>query len=99
MSDESGCPCPTHDASVEWGSFGQQIVLFHPISKQYFILNSMARRIWELCDGATTVERIATRIAAEQHGPARGLDTDVRETISGLCELGVLIIGLEEAPA
>lgn len=80
---------PRVDDSVEWQWFDDEIVAFHPYSKQYFTLNATAARIFLMCDGSSNVDAIVREVGAGRgRGPVR--DDDVRETIDGLTELGLL---------
>lgn len=69
--------------------FGDDLVLFQAMSKQYFVLNGVAARIWELCDGGRTLSQIATAISAEFAAP-KSLGEDVRTTVAGLEAFGLI---------
>jgi hypothetical protein len=60
------------------------------LSKQYIVLNSTARRIFELSDGKTSAQQIARQLGAEFTGLPDDVEGDVVQTVEGLCELGVL---------
>lgn len=93
MSVVTPSSLPERDPRVEWSAFGRDAVLFHALSKQYLVLNGMAREIWERCDGQRTVEGIATEIAREYGEPLERVGHDVSDTIEGLWELGLLGLG------
>lgn len=71
---------------------GDEALLFHPQSKQYFVLSGPARRVWELSDGSHTQAAIARTLASEFQDPVGHSRYDADETISGLGELGLLEI-------
>ena len=81
---------PTRSEHVTWEHFGQDIIAFHPISKQYFIFNTVAARIWELCNGQLSIRMITSTVRNEFNSSAPQVDTDVIETIEGFVELGLL---------
>jgi coenzyme PQQ biosynthesis protein PqqD len=53
------------------------VVLLVPDSGEYFSLDELGGRIWELCDGTRTVEQIAERITEEYEAPAPVIRADV----------------------
>ncbi len=53
-------------------------------------LNMTASVIWDLCDGATSVDEIATRVGADFGTPREEIEADVRALIEQLAQLGVV---------
>lgn len=81
---------PRQSRNVVAGRFDGDLILFHQLSKQYFLLNTVAVRIWQLCDGSRPAEEVAAVIAGEFDAPPEQLADDVRQTMGGLAELGLL---------
>jgi hypothetical protein len=81
---------PRRSDWINWGNFASDIVVFQQMSKQYLVLNTTARRIFELSDGNGSAEQIAGHLREEFGGLPDDVEADVRQTIEGLCELGVL---------
>lgn len=70
---------------VDWGIFGDDVVIFHPLSKQYFVLGGLAKAIWTLADGSHTAEALSDELSRD-----RALSSEaIRETITGLAEFGL----------
>jgi hypothetical protein len=84
--------CPKRDEQVDWAPFGEDVVLFQKISKQYFVLNTVARRVWELCDGRTSVASIGQVLEGEFSIAEDRAATATPEIVEGLTELGLLAL-------
>ncbi|MDJ0626797.1 MAG: PqqD family protein [Rhodobacter sp.] len=87
---------PRRSASVQHRKVGDDTLLMHRILKQYHVLNGVAGRIWELCDGTETADGIAAAIAGEYKADAETVRRDVRESLSGMAALQLIELG--EAP-
>ena len=74
---------PTRQADVILKDDGEDTVLVAP-SGSTFVLNPTARAIWELCDGATTIEELAEAIAQVFDIDAATASEDVSVTIERL---------------
>ena len=64
--------------------------LYDEVGQLLILLNTSAATIWELCDGATTLDemvRALTRVHPEQ---AAEIAEDVRQTMAKLAELGLV---------
>ena len=81
---------PKRSERINWGDFAGDIVVFQQLSKQYIVLNSTARRIFELSDGKMSANQIAQHLRKEFAGLPEDIEGDVLQTVEGLCELGVL---------
>jgi hypothetical protein len=81
---------PRRGESVTWGYFGDEIVAFHEVSKQYFVLSAVAARIFELSTGDTPMGSLAERLAVEFEAPLDAVAADVQSTVAGLEEFGLL---------
>jgi hypothetical protein len=81
---------PRRSERINWGNFANDTVVFQQLSKQYIVLNSTARQIFELADGRMSTEQIAHYLQKQFTGLPEDVEGEVRQTIEGLCELGVL---------
>jgi coenzyme PQQ biosynthesis protein PqqD len=63
-----------------------QLVLLSPRDGQYFALDEVGGRLWELCDGAHTIADIADVLAHEYDAPRATIETDVRELLHELVD-------------
>lgn len=59
-------------------------VLLHPRTGEYYTLDEVGSRIWELCDGAHTVAEIAAVIAKEYNAPPGEIERDALELLNEL---------------
>ena len=70
---------------------GEELLLCEKTSQKIHRLNSTAAAIWKLCDGQSSLSAIAEGIAREFDGASsRDVESDVRETLSKMTELGVV---------
>ena len=60
------------------------MVLFNMEDGQYYALNEIAARIWELCDGTRTVSDVVAVICCEYDAPAPTISEDVVDVLEGL---------------
>jgi coenzyme PQQ biosynthesis protein PqqD len=60
------------------------VILLDPVSGEYFTLDDVGGRIWELCDGSTSIDQIVAAIAEEYDASAEQVRTDVDELLSEL---------------
>jgi len=71
-------------ASDDW-------LLFNVSDGNYYSLNDIGGRIWELCDGTRTVSQLVTVLAAEYDASTGVLEKDIVELLEGL-QNGKLIV-------
>jgi coenzyme PQQ biosynthesis protein PqqD len=57
----------------------------------YYSLNEIGSRIWELCDGNHSVSQLVGTLAAEYNAPNEDLENDVAELLETL-QSGKLIV-------
>lgn len=62
LADASGT-IPRRGQSLVWRRMGGETVLFNPDCIEAYLLNRTATAIWELCDGAHSLEDMADAIA------------------------------------
>ena len=81
---------PIRASLVNWDFFGDDIVIYHPMSKQYYVLNGGAVRMWQLADGKNTTKRIAEVLTSEYDISTDEALSDVADTLEGLSEFGLV---------
>ena len=59
-------------------------LLFNMSDGNYYSLNDIGGRIWELCDGTRTVSQLVAAIAAEYDASLDVLEKDILELLQGL---------------
>jgi formylglycine-generating enzyme required for sulfatase activity len=59
-------------------------LLFNMDDGNYYSLNDIGGRIWELCDGNRSVSQLVVAVAAEYDAPAEVLEKDIVELLEGL---------------
>src|SRR5438067_9328358 len=59
-------------------------ILLNPISGEYFTLDEVGARIWELCDGTRRLPDLVSAIDAEFDAPIDEIEKDIRELLSEL---------------
>jgi coenzyme PQQ biosynthesis protein PqqD len=59
-------------------------LLFNMEDGNYYSLNDIGGRIWELCDGNRSVSQLVVALAAEYDAPAEVLEKDIVELLEGL---------------
>jgi glutamate synthase domain-containing protein 3 len=70
-----------------------QTVLLDITSGEYFALNEVGGRVWELCDGARTVAEVVAVLCAEYDAPDTLVMTDASELLEGLAGAGLVAQG------
>jgi PqqD family protein of HPr-rel-A system len=90
MKKKNRPPNPSQSPYVVVGSFENDLVLFHQLSKQYYVLNTVAARIWQLCDGTRPVAEITEWVQNEFDVPPEQVAADVSQTVEGFAELGLV---------
>jgi hypothetical protein len=59
-------------------------LLFNMHDGNYYSLNEVGCRIWELCDGSHTVGQLVETLAAEYDAPAESVAKDILELLEEL---------------
>ncbi|NUO62570.1 MAG: PqqD family protein [Gemmatimonadaceae bacterium] len=72
---------------------GELVVLLDPDSGEYFSLDDVGGRIWELCDGTRTIGEIAVAIGEEYDADPAAIEADAAELLAGLGEASLLGAG------
>ena len=78
------------DPQVTLEHVGDQAVLYDRRNGQAHVLNASAARLWELCDGESTIDEVAERFAAGYEMPAESVRADVESVVASFRDLGVL---------
>ena len=69
------------------------LVLFNMDDGQYYSLNEIGARIWELCDGNRSVRRVVSILCEEYDWPAENVHSDALELLEELVLEGMLLEG------
>ena len=69
------------------------LVLFNMDDGQYYSLNEIGGRIWELCDGSRSVRQVVSILCEEYDGPAEIVHSDALELLEELVLEGMLLEG------
>jgi hypothetical protein len=82
---------PIRNLNTLWKRFNDEIVTLNTETRQYHVLNATAAIVFEMSSGEQQLEDIAEVIAdAYAIDPNQAL-ADVRETISGMEKIGLII--------
>ena len=68
-----------------------ELVLLDIDSGEYFALNEVGGRIWELCDGSRSVGAVAEVICAEYEVASETAAHDACELLEELLEVGLVV--------
>jgi hypothetical protein len=63
----------------------ETLILLNPESGQYYTLDEVGARIWDLCDGSRQVTDLVSLIHAEFDAPVAAIQADVVELLDDLC--------------
>jgi len=83
--------CPKRMDQVIAQKASNDWLLFNMNDGNYYSLNDVAGRIWQLCDGTRTVSQLVTAVAAEYDASTEILEKDIVELLEGL-QNGKLIV-------
>ena len=84
---------PLRDERVVWRRGDEGVVILNPNDGQYFSLDEVGGRIWELCEGGRSVAEIAAALAEEYDAEAAVLAADALELLAELKEAGLVTSG------
>ncbi len=88
---ESPLNCPRHEEQVIAQKASGDLLLFNMLDGNYYSLDEVGCRVWELCDGSHTVDQIIDTLAAEYEAPKETLHEDAVELLEQLRK-GKLIV-------
>lgn len=83
---------PQRDERVAWRRGEEGVVILNPTDGQYFSLDEIAGRIWELCDGEQSVAEIAAVLAQEYEAEPSVIGADALELIAELKAEGLVAV-------
>lgn len=81
---------PIHSKHVIAQGAEGTLIVFHLESGEYYSLDEVGCRIWELCDGGHTVSQIIDALCGEYDAPRAELHADVLELVSALEKEGLI---------
>jgi coenzyme PQQ biosynthesis protein PqqD len=76
--------CPKRVEQVIAQKASSDWLLFNMSDGNYYSLNDIGGRIWELCDGTRTVSQLVASISAEYDAAVEDVEKDVVELLEGL---------------
>ncbi len=82
---------PRRRADASAVALDDNVAVYDDVGQLLILLNVSAAAVWECCDGATTTEDIADRLAAGHDAEAADIAEDVRRTVAKLAELGLVV--------
>lgn len=77
---------PTRSARIVARRAAETVVLLDPANGEYFTLDDVGGRVWELCDGSRNIEEIAQALALEYDATVERIRADVLELLGELGE-------------
>jgi Coenzyme PQQ synthesis protein D (PqqD) len=81
---------PVRSPSVSWQSVDGETVILRHKEKELLGLNAVAGAIWEMSDGASSIDQMVAAIAAAYHVSAEAARDDVQVFVRELLALGAL---------
>lgn len=69
----------------------ETVVLLDVESGEYYALNDVGGRVWELCDGTRSVAEIVAALIEEYDAPAASITVDVMELLGELTRERLLV--------
>ena len=75
---------------IIWRKIEDKVVLVGKEGTEIHTLNKTASHIWELCDGTNSPDEIATSLCERFEVTPEEANTDVRETISKMEQMGLI---------
>ena len=82
MIDRESCPKRMEQVIAQKAS--NDFLLFNMDDGNYYSLNDIGGRVWELCDGNHSVSQLVVAIAAEYDASAEVLEKDIVDLLEGL---------------
>jgi hypothetical protein len=77
---------PVRRSDVLAQGAGETVILLTPDSGEYFTLNEVGGRIWELADGSRSVAEIAGLLVDEYDAPLEEIQADAMDVLGELAE-------------
>jgi coenzyme PQQ biosynthesis protein PqqD len=73
--------CPKRGEQVIAQKASNEFLLLNMEDGNYYSLNEIGGRIWELCDGKRSVSQVVAALATEYEAPGATLQNDVIELL------------------
>jgi Coenzyme PQQ synthesis protein D (PqqD) len=93
MSNMTSATKPTRRAGV----LAQQVkpgdptvVLLNPKSGEYYTLEAVGSRVWQLCDGKSTIAEMAATLSQEFDAPSDVIEGDIVDLVKDLLNEGLV---------
>ncbi|HWE60689.1 MAG TPA: PqqD family protein [Chloroflexota bacterium] len=77
---------PRRNEQVISQSFEDTLLLLHPTTGEYYSLDEVGGRVWELCDGTRSVAQVIATIDEEFDAPMAEIAADVLELLGELAD-------------
>lgn len=76
--------CPARADGILAQANAESLILLNPGDGQYFTLDEVGARVWQLCDGSRAVADVISTIYAEYDAPLSTIQADVVELLGDL---------------
>jgi Coenzyme PQQ synthesis protein D (PqqD) len=73
------------------GPDSDTVILLNPEDGQYYTLEGVGARIWDLCDGKRSVSDVISAISEEYDAPPATVQADVIELLGDLEKEGLIL--------
>jgi hypothetical protein len=84
---------PIRSEQVLAQTSGDTVVLLHPDSGEYYTLDEVGARVWELCDGTRSTAELVEVLCREYDAPAETIRADVLELLAELVDEKLVVAG------
>jgi pyrroloquinoline quinone biosynthesis protein D len=68
-----------------------QWILLNPDDGQYYALDEVSGRVWELCDGSRSVADVVATLAADYDAPRGTIESDVMEFLQEMADESLVL--------
>lgn len=83
---------PRHREGLLAQRAGETRVLLDPDDGQYYALDEVGGRIWDLCDGTRSVAAVVEEICREYDAPAEDVVPDVLDFLGEMADGHLLVL-------
>src|SRR5207245_1404863 len=88
-----GDDLPDRSPSMAWQTVDGELVLLHVDGRELLGLNAVGALVWELADGAHSVDAIAVEVSRAFEVDRAQAEADVRQFVADLVGMGALVLG------
>ena len=71
---------------------GDSLVLLDVDGGEYFALDEVSGRVWDLCDGERDVASVIAAVSAEYDAPVETIHEDVQEFLQEMVDANLLVV-------